>query len=104
MNTTINEEIAHDCVQELLEKLADERKLSSDQNVRITELEEQIGHMVDFVMAFGAWLEREKSACKDHAKRHRHEIGSADEWHVMTNASIKWNELKAQHLGDDSKT
>ncbi|HEB26774.1 MAG TPA: hypothetical protein ENI05_03210 [Porticoccus sp.] len=47
MNTTINEEIAHDCVQELLEKLADERKLSSDQNVRITELEEQVGQAMD---------------------------------------------------------
>ncbi len=47
MNTTINEEIAHDCVQKLLEKLADERKLSSTQNARIAELEEQVGQAMD---------------------------------------------------------
>ena len=100
MNTTINEEIAHDCVQKLLEKLADERKLSSDQNVRITELEEQIGHMVDFVAAFELWLQSHILTEDD-----------GDDYWVISPTEHSTHEdvrrqcrmLKAQHLGDDSE-
>jgi len=51
-----------------------------------------------FIAAFEEHLETEKSAAKAYARRNKHEIGSADEWHVMTNLSIKHNELKAEHL------
>ena len=65
MNTTINEEIAHDCVQELLKKLSDERKLSSTQNARIAELEAKNYKLRLFNKEFELWLEAERKEYKD---------------------------------------
>ncbi len=98
---TINEEIAHDCVQELLKKLSDERKLSSDQNARIAELEEQIGHMVDFVAAFELWLQSHILTEDDGDD---YWVISPTEHSTHEDVRRQWRMLKAQHLGDDSKT
>ncbi len=94
MNTTINEEIAHDCVQELLKKLSDERKLSSDQNARIAEMEEANGKMSAFIAAWEIHL-----ADRILSYGRSNKTGRA-----LEDAQQQHNELKAQHLGDDSKT
>ena len=99
MNTTIPESGYQDCVEELNEKLHDERKLSSDQNTRIAELEEQIGRMVDFVMEYENFI----LACKAKAK-HRSTPGDTrgDMLYSTTISGVVliWHELKAQHLDD----
>ena len=78
MNTTIPESEYQDCVEELSVKLSAERKLNSDKNTRIAELEEQIGRMVALIVAFSFYLESSTKAYNEE--------------------SDKWYELKAQHL------
>ena len=97
MNTTIPESEYQDCVEELSAKLSAERKLNSDKNTRIAELEEQIGKQIDFIMAFGAWFD-------DTIRQEK-----LNEWNIklgydkivletLEDAQQKWNELKAKHL------
>ena len=100
MNATMPESEYQD-VEELSVKLRGERKLNSDKNTRIAELEEQIGRMVDFVMAFGAWFD-------DTIRQEK-----SNEWNIklgydsiivetLEDAQCKWNELKSEHLEQES--
>ena len=50
MTTTIPESKYLDCVEELNAKLADERKLNSDKNARIAELEEHVAVLQKIIM------------------------------------------------------
>ncbi len=89
MNTTIVEGEA----EELTAKLHDERKLSSDQNGRIAELEERLVAEYKFRDEWEHWVGRYQM------------FNSNDDTLVIFEAMrLKYNELKAQHLGDDSKT
>lgn len=74
--------------------------MAENDDLRAQLLQAPNAKMVAFVAAFELWLETDKNLCKDYAKRNRNEIGSADEWHAITNTSIKYNELKAQYLGE----
>ncbi len=85
VTVTIAKNEYQDCIQELQEKLADERKLNSTQNKRNVELEEQIGKQVDFILKFEVWLE-------DYSK------GGWGRYVID-----KWHEFKAQHL-DNTET
>lgn len=97
MTNTIAENEYQDCVQEMAKKLSDERKLSSDKNKRITELEEQIGQMVAFNVAFELWLQDELRSYNGYVVL----ISPLDvRCEVTTEIANKWHELKAQHLGD----
>ena len=88
MTTTINEKIAHDCVQELLKKLSDERKLSSDQNTRIAELEAKNYKLRLFNKEFELWLE---SGCT-------FSMGDSARGKLWRDILATHKVMKAQHL------
>ena len=82
MNTTMPESEYQD-VEELSVKLRGERKLNSDKNTRIAELEEQIGKQIDFIMAFESEID-----------------GGYKGQYIIQRV---WRELKAQHLNDNGE-
>lgn len=92
-NDTIAENECLDCIQELTEKLSDERKLSSEQNTRRAELEEQIRRTAAFITMFEKWLADVKSEYSDNK--------TSDLYWMITHADKVFHSFKAQHTGDD---
>lgn len=97
MTNTIAENEYQDCVQELTKTLRDERKLSSDKNKRIIEIEEQIGQAIAFIAAFEEFMNTEfKYACKEIYKANN-DMSAA--YLLAANEVIScYNALKAKHL------
>ena len=102
MNTTIPESEYQDCVEELNAKLADERKLNSDKNARIAELEEQIGRATGLIIAAGVWLE---DKYREAQRLNNDTQYPGDYWDEILwgEAYNNYNKLKAQHLEMESE-
>jgi len=96
VTNTIPENEYQDCVEELTKKLNDERKLSSEQNTRIAELEEEIGQMIAFNVAFEALLEERKDMYEP--KQGERSIYSHERLRGFMVAYRNYHKLKAQHL------
>ena len=102
MTNTISESEYQDCTEELTEALGKERKLSSEKNLCIISLEEQIGQTMAFIAEFELWFTEYKESRKDKKSKtpalysHMHMSWIT----AMRHIDEAWNELKAQHLGD----